>query len=422
MLPKSSTDLLISEASDSASMSLGIDFVNNEPWTIESYAESLMDELFHDIDNILDGRSKRNHHRERTESVPVQTMTFQMPDVVLPSKLNRPLQSTAPIKNVQTTTLVVNHPSIRAITTTGQQQTSDLGKLIFMGLSLTVGTLGMVYLTESGLLNRINSQLTSQSLPNHQTPLPVSVIIDPQLDLVNYMLEALTVIEQQGTTNDKTTAKPGFPTVNLNQTTAIPLPNTQPTETLPLPVAANNMLPANNRLIPPNVVERIYIPVYQSPAPKYQIPTVPTIPVPPTSPASLAVNNPPTINTVQPIQPAVKPVAKAPQVNLKPAAVNPQPLRVAPPQLPTVVSSAPVKEIKDVPQQVSAPSYSAQLEGLLELGNKSVALFKVDGISRRINLGENIGATGWTLVEVSNGEAIVRRNGEVRSIYTGQKL
>jgi hypothetical protein len=109
-------------------------------------------------------------------------------------------------------------------------------------------------------------------------------------------------------------------------------------------------------------------------------------------------------------------------VNLKPAAVNPQPLKVAPPKLPTIVPPAPVKETKNIPQQVAAPSYSAQLEGLLELGNKSVALFKVDGISRRINIGENIGTTGWTLVEVSNGEAIVRRNGEVRSIYTGQKL
>ncbi|MBE9256483.1 hypothetical protein [Dolichospermum sp. LEGE 00246] len=418
MLPKSSTDLFVSEASDSTSMSLAIDFVNNEPWTIETYAESLMDELFHDIDNILDGRSKRNHHRGRNESVPVQTMTFQMPDVVLPSKLNRPLQSTAPIKNVQTTTLVVNHPSIRAIATT-EQQPNGLGKLIFMGLSLTVGTLGMVYLTESGLLNTINAQLTSQNLPNHQTPLPASVTTDPQLDLVDYMLEALTVIEQQGTTNGKTIAKPGFPTVNLNQTTALALPNTQPTETLPLPIAASNMPLANNRLTTPNVVERIYIPVYQSPAPKYQIPTVPAVPAPPTLPSSLTVKNSPNINT---IQPAIKPISKTTQVNLKPAAVNPQSLKVAPPQLPTVVPPAPIKETKDIPQQVVAPSYIAQLEGLLELGNKSVALFKVDGISRRINIGENIGTTGWTLVEVSNGEAIVRRNGEVRSIYTGQKL
>jgi hypothetical protein len=419
MLPKFSTDLLVSEASDSTSMALAIDFVNNEPWTIETYAEGLMDELFNDIDNILDGRSKRNYHRDRNESIPVQTMTFQMPDVILPSKLNRLLQSAEPIKNIQATTLVVNYPTVRAITTTKKQQTSDSSKLIFMGLGLTVASLGIFYLTESDLLTTINAQLTSQRLPNSQIPSPVSVTTDPPLELVNYMLEALAVIEQQETTNDKTIAKPGFPTVNLNQTTALALPNTQPTETLPLPVAANNILPATSQLNPPNVVERIYIPVYQSAAPQYQIPTVPAVPILPTLPSSssLAVNHLP-INT---IQPAIRPIAKMTQVNLKPAAVNPQPLLVAPPKL-SIVPPAPVKEPENKPQQVSIPIYSAQLEGLLELGNKSVALFKVDGISRRINLGENIGATGWTLVEVSNGEAIIRRNGEVRSIYTGQKL
>ena len=419
MLPKFSTDLLVSEASDSTSMALAIDFVNNEPWTIETYAEGLMDELFNDIDNILDGRSKRNYHRDRNESIPVQTMTFQMPDVILPSKLNRLLQSAEPIKNIQATTLVVNYPTVRAITTTKKQQTSDLSKLIFMGLGLTVASLGIFYLTESDLLTTINAQLNSQRLPNSQIPSPVSVTTDPPLELVNYMLEALAVIEQQETTNDKKIAKPGFPTVNLNQTTALALPNTQPTETLPLPVAANNILPATSQLNPPNVVERIYIPVYQSAAPQYQIPTVPAVPILPTLPSSssLAVNHLP-INTIQPV---IRPIAKMTQVNLKPAAVNPQPLKVAPPKL-SIVPPAPVKEPENKPQQVSIPIYSAQLEGLLELGNKSVALFKVDGISRRINLGENIGATGWTLVEVSNGEAIIRRNGEVRSIYTGQKL
>jgi hypothetical protein len=420
MLPKSSTNVLVSEASDNASMALAIDFVNNEPWTIETYAEGLMDELFNDIDNILDGRNKRNYHRDRTESVPVQPITFQLPDVVLPSKLNRPLQSAAPIKNIQTTTLVVNPPTARTITTTEKEQTSGLSKLIFMGLGVTVASLGIFYLTKSDLLTTINAKLTSQRLPNSPRLLPLSVTTDPQLDLVNYMLEALAVIEQQGTTTDKTIAKPGFPTVNLNQTTALALPNTQPTETLPLPVAANNVLPATSRLTPPNVVERIYIPVYQSPAPQYQIPTVPAVPIPPAllSSSSLAVNNPP-INT---IQPANKPIAKTTQVNLKPATINPQLLKVAPPKLPTLAPSLPAKEPNNTTQQVSTPIYSAQLEGLLELGNKSVALFKVDGISRRINLGENIGTTGWTLVEVSRGEAIVRRNGEVRSIYTGQKL
>ena len=408
MLPKSSTDLLVSEASDSTSMT--VDFVTNEPWSIESYAEGLMDELFTDIDNILDGRNQRNYSRDRKESVPVQTMTFKIPDVVLSSTVNIPLQSALPIKNIQAGTLVVNPSSMRAINTDSQSQPNILGKLIFMGLGLTAATLGMVYLTDSGLLTTIISQLTSQSLSNPQIPSSVAVKADSQLDLVNYMLGALNVIEQRETTNDKITIKPGFPNGDFNQIT---------TATLPVPVAANNVPPVTNRLISPNVVERIYIPVYQSPAPKYQIPTVPAVPIPKTlpSPSSLAVNNP-LINVKKP---AIKSIQKPSQVKPSPVAVNTQPLKVAPSNLPTI-APVPAKEPTNMVQQDSVPIYSAQLDGLLELGNKSVALFKVDGISRRISLGENIGYTGWVLVEVSNGEARIRRNGEVRSIYTGQKL
>jgi hypothetical protein len=56
----------------------------------------------------------------------------------------------------------------------------------------------------------------------------------------------------------------------------------------------------------------------------------------------------------------------------------------------------------------------------LELGDRSAALFEVNGTAQRIELGEAIGASGWTLVSVSNQEALIRRNGEVRSVYVGQ--
>ncbi|MDB9521649.1 hypothetical protein PN480_06735, partial [Dolichospermum circinale CS-1225] len=68
------------------------------------------------------------------------------------------------------------------------------------------------------------------------------------------------------------------------------------------------------------------------------------------------------------------------------------------------------------------PTISVQLEGILESGDQSVALFNIDGITRGINVGENIGSTGWILIEVTNGEAIIRRHDEKRSIYAGQRL
>ncbi|MEB3342784.1 hypothetical protein [Okeania sp.] len=62
------------------------------------------------------------------------------------------------------------------------------------------------------------------------------------------------------------------------------------------------------------------------------------------------------------------------------------------------------------------------LVGVLELGERSAALFEVDGIARRIYVGESIGSSGWTLVQVVNQEAVIRRNGEVRSVFVGQQF
>lgn len=395
MLPKSSSNLPASEVTDGTSATLTIDFVPNEPWTIESYAEDLMDELFNDLDSILDGRHKRNYPRDRQEYISGQTMSFKMPDVVLPSAVHIPLQSPPAVKNVQTATLVVSSPSVRAITDKTKPEKSSVTTLMLMGLGLTGTALGIVYVMESGLLTTVTTQLTNHGFSAIQTSSPVAVKPDGQLDLVNYMLEALTVIEQQGTNN--------------NKTTALTLPNTQATPTLPLPLAVNNISPAPSRLTPPNVVERIYIPVYQPEPPRYQLPSVPPVPIPPS--AHSGVTNTP-----------VNPLPSVSQPKINTTEVNPQTVKVAPPKLPTIAPPVPVKEPVNVPQQVYTPTYSAQLEGLLELGKKSVALFKMDGVTRRINLGENIGSTGWILVDVTNGEAIIRRNGEVRSIYTGQKI
>jgi Tfp pilus assembly protein PilP len=72
--------------------------------------------------------------------------------------------------------------------------------------------------------------------------------------------------------------------------------------------------------------------------------------------------------------------------------------------------------------QSPAPAPNHTLVGLLELGDRSAALFDVSGVTQRITVGEAIGASGWILVSVANQEAVIRRNGEVRSVYVGQKF
>ncbi|MEM7064758.1 MAG: hypothetical protein AAF572_16565 [Cyanobacteria bacterium P01_B01_bin.77] len=73
-----------------------------------------------------------------------------------------------------------------------------------------------------------------------------------------------------------------------------------------------------------------------------------------------------------------------------------------------------------IPNIATAGSY--ELVGVLELGERSAALFEVDGSSQRVYIGETIGASGWSIVSIGDEEVVVRRNGEVRSIYIGQQF
>ena len=69
-----------------------------------------------------------------------------------------------------------------------------------------------------------------------------------------------------------------------------------------------------------------------------------------------------------------------------------------------------------------APVSSQTLLGVLELGDRSAALFEIAGVPQRVYIGERVGNSGWLLVSVANEEAVVRRNGEVRTLYIGQEF
>lgn len=87
-----------------------------------------------------------------------------------------------------------------------------------------------------------------------------------------------------------------------------------------------------------------------------------------------------------------------------------------------------------LPQAPSAPPAAAPtatvvtpgvvhvLVGVLELGDRSAALFEINGVSQRVYIGEAIGSAGWSLVSISRDDVRIRRNGEVRSIYIGQQF
>ena len=93
----------------------------------------------------------------------------------------------------------------------------------------------------------------------------------------------------------------------------------------------------------------------------------------------------------------------------------------APPPLPTPTPLAdnPGNEKNEIVTAIE-PTISRSLIGVLELGgDKSAALVKVKGKTRRVWLGEEI-SDGWILESVGNQKANISYQGQVRSVSVGE--
>ncbi|BAY13716.1 hypothetical protein [Calothrix sp. NIES-2098] len=433
MLKEASTHLIIPEPSE--------DLIANEPWTIDVYADGLMDEIFADIDNVLDASGNFASQTVNVGYVPLQTI--QVPQIVLPNELLQTIQGVSQIREKPLNKVVVDAPVKKAVTRKLKKTRRPVGRLLIVGTTIVgVAIAGIIYLLNSKVLTFLTFKPITAAY-FQATPTQLQPKVDAQAELVDYMLGALSVIEQQQNKNNQSYANPGIAISETSKSPALALASEQKNLLLPTSLTANNTLPAPKAA--KNIVERIYIPVYQAPSPmRYAPPLLPGIPqlVTPVKTAS----QPSVVkNALGSVRKPAKPVnvnmfAAAVRTDLKPVNVRTAPIaigqssnllptlpvvpfRAAPPQLPTAtasVYSASQQQAASTVTEAAAPSHT--LEGILELGTKSAALFKIDGVTRRFQIGESIGSSGWTLVDVNNGEAIVRRNGEVRSIYTGQKL
>jgi hypothetical protein len=445
MSTKASTYTLLSEPSE--------ELIVSEPWSIDTYADGLMDELFADIDHILDGRGGLPIPTIEPEFVRLQSI--KMPPTV-PTTEVKSNTATTEAKKQQ---LRVAKPNSTAPKTVKVHKKPKrwLGKVLGWGAA-TVGLVAsVVFVQSSGLLNRLTSSSFQQSLlpskPQVQPQLAAQT--DVQADLVKYMLGALSVIDRESVKSNYQSARTAYTAALTPNQSASPkslvMASNQSIGQLPPPMAANNMQPTQSRAA--TVVERIYIPVYQAPLPmRYAPPSVPgrgVLPQVPSQPPSVAgLPKPPSVRTAfnnvsknvdkvtkplnifAAVRPALKPLTIQSQpITLsqpKPPTIRVATFRATPPKLPTATAPEPKPVVVSAPEAIVAVAptnpISHTLEGLLELGEKSAALFKINGVTRRIEIGEGIGTSGWMLVEVANGEAVIRRNGEVRSIYAGQNF
>ncbi|WP_040896738.1 hypothetical protein [Xenococcus sp. PCC 7305] len=144
----------------------------------------------------------------------------------------------------------------------------------------------------------------------------------------------------------------------------------------------------------------VYVPVYTqaatNPITSYSPPPLPkAIPLPPPPPSEFSA-----------IEPSVK---------------IPSP--------PTPVESANIK-IKETPKTsdtkvataITTPKINSTLVGLVELGEASAALFKVNGITQRIWLGESLENTNWILESVTKEKATMTNQGKSRTLSIGESF
>ena len=72
--------------------------------------------------------------------------------------------------------------------------------------------------------------------------------------------------------------------------------------------------------------------------------------------------------------------------------------------------------------QAAAPVPSYTLIGVLDLGDRSTAMFDINGSVQSIGVGKGIGNAGWILSRVSQQEITLKRGKEIKTVFVGQKF
>jgi Tfp pilus assembly protein PilP len=60
--------------------------------------------------------------------------------------------------------------------------------------------------------------------------------------------------------------------------------------------------------------------------------------------------------------------------------------------------------------------------GLLELGEHSAALLKVNGVTQRIMIGENLPDSNWKLTKISSDKATFQKGSQQKFMSVGESM
>ncbi|MEG3859349.1 hypothetical protein [Microcoleus sp. herbarium12] len=387
-----------------------VETVPAEAVAVESYADRLMDELFEGVDRAFDGSGSGQSEPVAPEFVSLKSVS--VPQIVLSQLAPEPPRSGE--KEVAAIARQV------ALETTKKQQSKQSFDKILLGAACgsLLLVLGLWLASRSGLVRLPAAGVSPSPAATGKN--------QPDTQFVEYVQRSIAAIEQK---------KAPQPNSQLAGVPGAAAPGTLPSIAISgAPPATAGLSTAVNRIA--NALEQA------AAAPGAPAPQVVVIPPPaqvtvaqaPAAPAQV------TVNQAAPQTASVSPSPTGPTSGRAIAAAgsrtplaasasgseSPQPKILAretePAPAPAAGQSAPAPQPPPAPAAGTASISAHTLVGILELGNRSAALFEVDGVARRIYVGESIGASGWTLAEIKNQEAVIRKGGDVRSVFVGQKF
>jgi Tfp pilus assembly protein PilP len=340
-----------------------------EPSSVEDHADQLMDELFSEIDRILDGSNKFSMETAQPEYVSLQPLniaemsvpeTAVTPDEQPKTQLTKEQDQTSPTAPQVLTRKPNTEP--KNPSDPKKARYGLLFEKILLGLSFaSLLAFAVLWLVSQ---KKLNLQFGQQYNPASTTQPQIS---ESDAKFIEYTQRSLQAIDRKAQASKQSTATQQ----NSNQ----------------------SQLPANVATLPngtTKVIEKIYIPVYPQQASTPVIPPAASL----SSPQAKTTNR------------SIKQPLSLPRVAGAPPAV-------APPQTNTAPSKSWIP---------ATPAKKFTLVGLVEKGKLPAALIEIKGVTQRIYQGQTIGDSNWTLVAIAEQEAIIKRNGEVKSVYVGQKF
>jgi hypothetical protein len=387
-------------AQDPIAVMAKVETVPAETVAVESYADRLMDELFEGVDRAFDESGGLPTDPVKPEIITLKSIS--VPQIVL--------SSPPPMGSQRSETDVAAIARQVALETTQKHQSKQSFDRLLLGAAFgsLLLVLGLWLASRSGWV-RLPVTTTAGSTPT------VTPKIAPDTEFSEYVQRSLEAIEQKKL--PKANAQlPGLPGVVPPGT----LPNISisgaPPATAGLSTAVNRIADALEQAAdqpgaPALPAQVVIIPPATNPADPSQTVAVSPSATAPASGRAVAVAGNASPNSA--------PVAASPSTSGEPKILARE---SEPATAPAAAQQAASQSQPAAPAVSSAPTSAHTLVGILELGDRSAALFEVDGVARRIYVGESIGSSGWTLGEIKNQEAVIRKGGDVRSVFVGQKF